>query len=108
MKTEIKNEIWQVITRTDGTLWVQGPADEHGWREVCSLPIFMTRDRARCEVIANEIARLPQTLATLAALHDALLAALPFVTDQSESEDFKPGYVAGREKQIRAAIALVS
>jgi hypothetical protein len=44
-------------------------------------------------------------LAAAPELLDALCAALPFVEDALNSEDFKPGYVAGRAQMIRAAIA---
>ena len=44
-------------------------------------------------------------MASSPELLDALCAALPFVEDALDSQDFKPGYVKGRAKMVRDAIA---
>lgn len=44
-------------------------------------------------------------IASAPELLDALIAALPFVEDALDSEDFKTGYVQKRAKTIRDAIA---
>ena len=56
---------WNVLTRPDGTLWIQGLPDDNGWREICSLPVFPSRNHKRCEANARLIAHCPEMLAEL-------------------------------------------
>lgn len=84
----------------DAGLTVFGPkTDEPAPVTIALLPNPSPRvspDERRAN--ARLIAAAPDLLA-------ALYVALPFVMDAEDDPTFKPGYVAGRIKEIRAAIA---
>ncbi len=56
---------WNIIERPDGTLWIQGEPDANGWREVCSLPIFPSRNRDKVAANAKLLCAAPELMAGL-------------------------------------------
>ena len=71
MKTAHTSGPWNIIhrTQTDGTNWIQGATkDENGWREVCAMPSWPSRNRELEAANARLIAAAPDLLAALQSL----------------------------------------
>lgn len=56
---------WRVIERPESTIWIQGPPDENGYREVCTLPDYMLLKRETTKANASLIASAPELLEAL-------------------------------------------
>jgi hypothetical protein len=105
MKTTHTPGPWNIIhrTQTDGTIWIQGPTtDESGWREVCSLPYWPSRNRELEAANARLIAAAPDLLAALQAA-EAVVENFTLGAQGDDDPDF--GGEFATLAQIRAAIA---